>query len=105
MPLESYLRLLRTGGSFIQVGAPEDKLPQIAAFGLIGKGCKIGGSQIGSPKEIEEMLKFAADKGVKPWVQKRNMKDANKSVVDMEEGHARYRYVLVNADHGDRAKM
>jgi alcohol dehydrogenase (NADP+) len=105
MPLESYLRLLRTGGQFIQVGAPEDKLPQIAAFGLIGKGCKIGGSQIGSPKEIEEMLKFAAEKGVKPWVQTRSMKEANKSVVEMEEGKARYRYVLVNPDHGDRAKM
>jgi alcohol dehydrogenase (NADP+) len=105
MPLESYLRLLRTGGQFIQVGAPEDKLPPIAAFGLIGKGCKIGGSQIGSPKEIEEMLKFAAEKGVKPWVETRSMKDANKSVVDMEDGKARYRYVLVNPDHGERANM
>jgi alcohol dehydrogenase (NADP+) len=105
MPLESYLRLLRTNGQFIQVGAPEDKLPQIAAFGLIGKGCKIGGSQIGSPKDIDEMLRFAEEKGVKPWVEKRNMKDANKAVVDMEDGKARYRYVLVNADHADRAKI
>jgi D-arabinose 1-dehydrogenase-like Zn-dependent alcohol dehydrogenase len=105
MPLESYLRLLRTGGQFIQVGAPEDKLPPIAAFGLIGKGCKIGGSQIGSPRDIEEMLKFAAEKGVKPWVQKRSMKEANRSVVEMEEGKARYRYVLVNPDGEDRARM
>jgi alcohol dehydrogenase (NADP+) len=104
MPLESYLRLLKTGGQFIQVGAPEDKLPPIAAFGLIGKGCKIGGSQIGSPKEIEAMLKFAAEKGVKPWVQTRSMKKANESVVDMEDGKARYRYVLVN-DDGERAKI
>ncbi|KAJ4325167.1 hypothetical protein N0V94_000881 [Neodidymelliopsis sp. IMI 364377] len=105
MPLESYLRLLRTNGTFIQVGAPEDKLPRFGAYSLIQKGVKIGGSNIGSPKDIEEMLQFAADKGVKPWVEKRNMKDANKSVVDMEDGKARYRYVLVNADHGDRAKI
>jgi len=105
MPLESYLRLLRTGGQFIQVGAPEDKLPPIAAFGLIGKGCKIGGSQIGSPKEIEEMLAFAAEKQIKPWVQKIPMKDANQAVVDMENGNARYRYVLVNRESGDRAKI
>ena len=105
MPLESYLRLLRTGGSFIQVGAPEDKLPRIAAFALIGKGCKIGGSQIGSPAQIEEMLNFAAEKGVRPWVEKRNMRDGNKSVVDMEDGEARYRYVLVNGDEEVRAKM
>lgn len=105
IPLESYLRLLRTGGQFIQVGAPEDKLPPIAAFGLIGKGCKIGGSQIGSPKEIENMLKFAAEKGVKPWVQTRGMGEANRSVVEMEEGKARYRYVLVNEDKEERAKI
>jgi alcohol dehydrogenase (NADP+) len=105
MPLESYLRLLRTGGQFIQVGAPEDKLPRIAAFALIGKGCTIGGSQIGSPGEIEEMLGFAVDKNVRPWVQTRSMREANSSVVDMEEGEARYRYVLVNEDHGERARM
>jgi alcohol dehydrogenase (NADP+) len=104
MPLESYLRLLRTGGHFIQVGAPEDKLPPIAAFSLIGKGCKIGGSQVGSPGEIEKMLEFAAKAGVEPWVEQRGMKEANRSVVEMEEGKARYRFVLVN-EQKDRAKM
>jgi D-arabinose 1-dehydrogenase-like Zn-dependent alcohol dehydrogenase len=101
MPLSGYLRLLRTNGQFIQVGAPEDSLPAISAFALIAKGCKVGGSQIGSPKEIEEMLEFAAEKGVKPWIQERGMKQANPSVVDMEDGKARYRYVLVNEEHGD----
>lgn len=105
MPLSRYLRLLRTNGQFIQVGAPEDNLPSIPAFTLIVKGCKIGGSQIGSPKEIEEMLRFAVEKGVKPWVQVRGMKEANQTVVDMEEGKARYRYVLVNEDHDRQAKL
>ncbi|UPX11432.1 Alcohol dehydrogenase (NADP(+)) [Ascochyta rabiei] len=105
MPLESYLRLLRTNGTFIQVGAPEDKLPRFGAYSLIQKGVKIGGSNIGSPKDIEEMLQFAAEKGVKPWVEQRNMKDANKSVVDMEDGKARYRYVLVNMEEENRAKL
>ncbi|PVI08088.1 GroES-like protein [Periconia macrospinosa] len=98
IPLSGYLRLLKTNGQFIQVGAPEDKLPAIMAFALIAKGCKIGGSQIGSPKEIEEMLKFAAEKGVKPWVQKVPMKQANKAVVEMEQGKARYRFVLENEE-------
>ena len=96
MPLTSYLQLLRTKGTFIQVGAPEDKLPDLTAFALIAKGCKIGGSIIGSPGEIEEMLKFAADKKVKPWIQKVPMKEANKAIVDMEAGKARYRYSLYN---------
>jgi alcohol dehydrogenase (NADP+) len=52
MPLTQYLMLLRVNGQFIQIGAPEDRLPPIAAFSLIVKGCKIGGSMIGSPKQI-----------------------------------------------------
>ena len=99
MPLEQYLTLLRTNGTFIQVGAPEDKMPAFNAFSLIAKGCKIGGSAIGAPHEIEEMLELTAKKGVKPWIQQRPMKDANKAVVDMGAGKARYRYVLVNEAH------
>lgn len=96
MPLMDYLSLLRVKGTFIQVGAPEDKLPDLTAFAFIGKGCKMGGSLIGAPSEIEEMLQLAADKKVKPWIQEVPMKDANKAIVDMEAGKARYRYTLVN---------
>ncbi len=35
MPLEKYLQLLRTNGQFIQVGAPEDKLPAFNVFAMI----------------------------------------------------------------------
>lgn len=99
MPLESYLGLLRVNGQFIQVGAPEDKFPGFSAFSLIVKGVKVGGSAIGSPEQIMHMLDLSAKKGVKPWVQKRPLSDANKAVVDMGEGKARYRYVLVNESH------
>ena len=99
MPLEQYLMLLRTNGQFIQVGAPEDSFPQFSAFALIAKGAKIGGSAIGSPEQIRYMLDLAAKKGIKTWNVNRSMKDANKAVVDMEAGKARYRYVLVNEDN------
>ncbi|KAF1999415.1 cinnamyl alcohol dehydrogenase [Amniculicola lignicola CBS 123094] len=105
MPLSGYLRLLRTYGQFIQVGNPEDKLPAFPAHALLAKACKIGGSMIGPPAQIEEMLQFAADKGVKPWIEKRSMKTANQAVIDMEDGKARYRYVLVNEDADDHAKL
>lgn len=101
MPLMGYLALLRYKGCFIQVGAPEDALPQINAFALIAKGCKLGGSIIGPPGEIKEMLELAAAKNVKPWIQERPMKEANKAVVDMEKGDARYRYVLINEKHAE----
>ncbi|KAK4504391.1 hypothetical protein PRZ48_005307 [Zasmidium cellare] len=96
MPLSRYLSLLRTKGTFIQVGAPEDKLPEMSAFHFISKGVKIGGSMIGSPREIEEMLGLAAEKGIRAWTQRYPLREANKAVVDFERGVPRYRIVLVN---------
>lgn len=72
------------------------KLPLINAFTLLANGIKVGGSAIGSPDEIADMLQFAAEKNIKPWVQERPMADANKVLVDFEDGKPRYRYVLVN---------
>ncbi|KAL6174302.1 hypothetical protein ACJQWK_00437 [Exserohilum turcicum] len=97
MPLNGYLGLLKTFGDFVQVGAPDKgELPPINAFTLLRSGIKVGGSAIGSLDEIKEMLQLAADKKIKPWIQKRPMKDANSAIVDMEDGKARYRYVLEN---------
>ena len=45
------------------------------------------------------MLKLTAEKKVKPWIEKRPMKEANKAVVDLGVGKARYRYTLVNEAH------
>lgn len=99
MPLMDYFSLLRTKGTFIQVGAPEDKLPDLTAFAFIAKGIKFGGSAIGPPAQIEEMLKLSADKKVKAWINKYSMKDANKAIQDFEAGKARYRITLVNEKH------
>lgn len=77
-------------------------LPPVNAFTLIAAGIKIGGSAIGSPHEIEEMLQLAADQKIKPWVQERPLKDANQVLVDFEDGKARYRYVLVNEKHASK---
>lgn len=99
MPMTDYLSLLKFRGDLIQVGAPDGgNLPPINAFTLVMGGIKIGGSLIGTPAEIEEMLQLAADKKIKPVIQKRSMKDANEAIKDMDAGKARYRYVLVNED-------
>jgi alcohol dehydrogenase (NADP+) len=95
MPMTEYLSLLKVGGTFVQVGAPDGgELPPISAFSLIMNSIKVAGSGIGAPWEIKEMLELAAEKNIKPWVQKRPITEANKAIVDMEEGKARYRYVL-----------
>jgi alcohol dehydrogenase (NADP+) len=97
MPMTEYLSLLKVGGTFIQVGAPDGgNLPPINAFTLITNGIKVGGSLIGTPKEIEEMLQLAADKSIKPWIEVRKMKDANQAIIDFEKGLPRYRFVLEN---------
>lgn len=96
MPLSEYLSLLAPHGQFIQVGAPEDVLPPISAFTLIMRGVKIGGSLIGTPKDIEEMLQLAVEKKVQPWIQKVPMTQANQAVVDFSAGKPRYRFCLVN---------
>jgi alcohol dehydrogenase (NADP+) len=42
------------------------------------------------------MLALAAEKHIHPIIEERSMKDANKVIADLEDGKARYRYVLVN---------
>ena len=54
------------------------------------------GSIIGGTDEIKEMLKLASEKNIKAWVEVRPMADAAAAVRDMEDGKARYRYVLKN---------
>lgn len=99
MPFPAYLQLLRTHGIIVQVGAPEDSIPAFNAFSLLAKGTKIGGSGIGSPAEIKEMLDLAAKQNIRAWVEPRPLKDANQAVLDMVDNKARYRYVLINEAH------
>ncbi|KZF26660.1 GroES-like protein [Xylona heveae TC161] len=98
MPMADYLSLLRVGGSLVQLGNPEDGALTLPIPALIMNGVKLGGSLIGSPSELREMLALAAQKQIKPWVEQRPMKDANQAILDMEAGKAKYRYVLVNEE-------
>ncbi|EXF75055.1 subtilisin Carlsberg [Colletotrichum fioriniae PJ7] len=82
MPLAQYLGLLSRGGTFVQVGAPEEPVP-LSAFALIRTRVHLTGSVIGSPGEIREMFDLVAAKGVKVWVETRPMKEANQAVLDM----------------------
>ena len=97
MPIDQYLSLLKPDSSFIQVGAPDEgNLPAPNVFTLITNRIKLGGSMIGAPHEIREMLDFAAAKNIKPWIELRPMSEANQAVQDLAAGKPRYRYVLCN---------
>ncbi|KAF3020572.1 hypothetical protein E8E14_008749 [Neopestalotiopsis sp. 37M] len=90
------LDLIISTVSSSKCGNPEDGLFQVPAPALISRRIKLTGSLVGSPAEIQEMLALAVEKKVVPMVEVRSMKEANKAIVDMELGKARYRYVLVN---------
>ncbi|KAH6871320.1 chaperonin 10-like protein [Thelonectria olida] len=94
--LNAYLSLLGSCGTFIQVGFSDTgSLPPIAPNILIRKGIRVGGSMIGSPREIRQMLDFASKENVTPWVETWPMNEANQAIIEMQNGKARYRYVLV----------
>ena len=99
MPLLKYIQLLKPGGKFIMVGAPEKPLPAMNVFPFLMNNVFFGGSCIGGSREIREMLDVAAKVDVKSWVETRSMKEANQAILDMEAGKPRYRYVLVNEKH------
>lgn len=93
--MAEYLGLLRTNGTLVQVGLPDDGTLYAPVRNLIRR-LKVESSMVGSPGEIREMFELVAEKSIQPWIEEVSMKEANKAIVDMEDGKARYRYVLVN---------
>jgi alcohol dehydrogenase (NADP+) len=63
----------------------------------------VTGSAIGSPVIIEDMLNLAASQNIKSWISEWPLEKVNEALVAMEEGKARYRYVLVNQKHKNLA--
>ena len=88
--------MLYVHGRLINVGIPDvdQPMPRLHAFDLVPNGAYIGGSAIGSKRECMEMLKLAAEKGIKPWIEELPMKDAGKAIQGVAENKVRYRYVL-----------
>ncbi|CDH53627.1 nad-and zn-dependent alcohol dehydrogenase [Lichtheimia corymbifera JMRC:FSU:9682] len=91
-----YLGLLKPGGVFIMVAIPDKPFENIPPGSLVGRQLTLAGSVVGSPDTIREMLAFAAEKGVRPWIEKRPMKQCPETVQAMRDGKARYRFVLEN---------
>lgn len=96
LPIKDFLSMLYVHGRLVNVGIPDmDKpLPQLHAFDLVPNGAYIGGSHVGSKEECLEMLRIAAEKGVKPWIEELPMKDVAKALKGVGDNAVRYRYVL-----------
>lgn len=46
------------------------------------------------------MLQLAKDHNIQGWIKKYDMNRVNEAVPSQHKGDARYRYVLVNTEHG-----
>lgn len=75
---------------------PDWNFPELHPVVFVMNQAHISGSAIGSPKEIEEMLQFAAEHGVKPWIQIYDMDNVVQAVEDFRAGKPRFRIVLKN---------
>lgn len=93
---QTYVPLFRPNGTFINVSLPGWNFPEVPPGLLSMSQVNICGSAIGSPAEIEDMLKFAVEHNVAPWLQKYSMKEAPKALEDFNNGDPRFRFVLEN---------
>lgn len=93
---DGYFSMMKPNAYFILVGVPEERLKGIHALKLALREIAIVGSCIGSPDMIEEMLQFAVDHEIVPWLKKFPMKEAPLAVQAMRDGKARFRFVLEN---------
>ncbi|KAA1135559.1 hypothetical protein PGTUg99_018502 [Puccinia graminis f. sp. tritici] len=91
-----FFPLLKPHGRLTLVGLPEENIPAFSGFALIGKGISFGGSLIGPPEMIKEMLDVAVKHNVKSWTTSHPMQEVGQKLKDMEAGRARYRFVMTN---------
>lgn len=98
--LSGYLSLLDVHGKFVSVGFPEESTLQITPQMLNANGCLIGASHLGSRREMLAMLKLAADKGIKSWVETVPISAENlsKTIQRLEKNDVRYRFTMVDYD-------
>lgn len=91
--LDHYLRCLRVGGTFVDVGLPEH--PSTLRLSSLTNGNKVlAGSQIGGIAETQEMLDFCAAHGVRPQVEIISGTDITAAYDRVVDSQVRYRYVI-----------
>ena len=95
-PMAEYMSTLAVNGEFHNVGLPDKPLPQMMAQEFAPNGAKISGSHIGCRTEALEMLKLAADKKIKPYIQTLDIseKGCKEAVEKVKTNDVRYRFTL-----------
>ena len=95
MDYDLYLSLLKFRGHFTLLAVPEEPM-KLAAGSIIFKEIILTGSLIGSHKEVQAMLDFAAKHDVRPMIEQMPMAKCNEGVKKVESNDVKYRVVLCN---------
>jgi uncharacterized zinc-type alcohol dehydrogenase-like protein len=95
LPLQDYFTTLKPMGKLIMIGLGSASVMVPAPALVLGQRT-VGGSWIGSPSMIEEMLEFSARKKINVMTDDFAMSDVNKGIKAVRENKVRYRAVLVN---------
>lgn len=93
LDLRAYLSLLRTDGTFIEVGMPEHPM-EVPAGSLVGGRKSLAGSMIGSIGETQEMLDFCAKHGIGAEVEVIDASYVNEAYDRVVGSDVRYRFVI-----------
>ncbi|MFJ6513496.1 NAD(P)-dependent alcohol dehydrogenase [Streptomyces sp. NPDC091406] len=92
----AYLGLLRTEGTLVNVGAPEEPI-SLNLFSLIMGNRSIAGSAIGGIKETQEMLDFCAVHGLGAEIEVIGAEQVNEAYERVLASDVRYRFVIDTA--------
>ena len=91
--LNLYLPLLRTNGTYINVGMPVSPWP-VSSFSLVGGNKTITGSGAGGLPETQEMLDFCAEHNIVSDIELIDIKDIQPAFERLVKGDVRYRFVI-----------
>jgi uncharacterized zinc-type alcohol dehydrogenase-like protein len=88
-----YLPMLRTNGTYINVGMPLAPL-QVPSFSLANGNKTVTGSGAGGLPETQEMLDFCAEHNLVSDIELISMQDIHPAFERMLKGEVRYRFVI-----------
>lgn len=110
IPISDLVPALGVHGRLIICAMPDDALPPMKSQSLAGNGALIGGTHIGSKKEVLQMLKLAVDHKIGSWVEELPSKlccsysepdpddfsvsQCGKAVQNVKDNKVKYRHVL-----------
>jgi len=93
LDLDAYLGLLRTDGTLVNVGAPEEPV-SLNLFSLITQRRSLAGSMIGGIPETQEMLDFCAEHGLGAEIELIRADQINEAYERVLASDVRYRFVI-----------